>query len=322
MKKTNNIIIQSLNGLAYGYFISYGLGTLLILISSYIHIELLSNIGSILQSLMGIAIAVGISIGLNLKSIDMLCMIISGSIASYLSSYLIIIYLTVLLSAQVIQLLDTYFNIWLKPLVVIIISTLFVYFFNPYIDSFMIYLGNYFNTQMNNESIIIKIMMSMIISNVMGLLIPILGPTICTSMNLNSIVCGIALSGICSYTIGLTIIGLKDNHIADTFAIAIGTPLLEFPNIIKHPAILIPLIFSSAITGVLSACIFLIEAPSSVSYGLITGIINTVSYNHFAYMSAILLINIAVPLVVCFIISQLLYRFKLIKSGNLKIEHL
>ncbi len=238
MKKTSNIIIQSLNGLAYGYFISFGLGTLLILISSYIHIELLSTIGSLLQSLMGIAIAIGISIGLNLKNMDMLCMIISGSIASYLSSYLIMIYLAVLLSAQVIQLLDTYFDIWSKPLVVIIISTLLVYFLNPYINSFMIYLGNYFNSQMNSDSIIMKIMMSMIISNVMGLLSPILGPTICTSMNLNSIICGIALSGICSYTIGLTIIGLKDNHVGESLACLIGTPLLEFSNIIKRPVIL------------------------------------------------------------------------------------
>ncbi len=75
-------------------------------------------------------------------------------------------------------------------------------------------------------------------------------------------------------------------------------------------------------TGILSGCIFLIEAPSSVSYGLITGIINTLFYNPFAYMSAILLINIAVPLFSCFIVSQFLYRFKLIKSGDLKIEHL
>ncbi|MCD7893551.1 MAG: PTS sugar transporter subunit IIC [Erysipelotrichaceae bacterium] len=323
MKKTNSII-QSINGLSYGYFLTYALGTILIMTSQFVHLEILSTIGSVMQSLTGIGIAIGIGISLKVKGIDMLCMVISGSIASYFSSYLIVIYLAVLLSALVIQLLDTYFDIWLKPLIVIIISTLLAYFLNSYINSFMMYLGNYFNTQMNNDSLIIRIIMSMIIAIVMGLLIPILGPTICTLLNLNSLVCGIVLSGGCSYTIGLAVMGLKDNHIGDTIATAIGTPLLQFANVIKKPILLIPLMISSAISGMLTGCVFMIEASTTAGYGLMAlqGLIDTINYNNSVYMPATLLINIALPIVISLIMIQLLYRLKLLKRGDLKIEHL
>ncbi|MCD7950790.1 MAG: PTS sugar transporter subunit IIC [Erysipelotrichaceae bacterium] len=326
MKKTNNVIIQSLHGLAYGYFISYGLGTLVILISSYIHIDILSTIGSYMQSLMGVGIAVGIAMATKANGFNTLCMILSGGIASYFSSYLIIIYLAILLPAELLQFIDTYFDIWLKPLLAVIISLLISYIFNPYINTFMNYLGNYFNIQMNSDSLIMRIVISMIIAIIMGFLVssPIGGVSICALMNVNSVVCGIALSGVCSYTIGLVIMGLKDNHMSDTLAILIGTPILGFINIIKKPIILIPLMLSSAISGILTGCIFMIEAPTTASYGMMVfqGIVDTIAYNNAVYMPAILLINIAVPIVVCFMVSQLLYHLKLIKHGDLKIEHL
>ncbi len=325
MKKTNSII-QSINGLAYGYFITYVFGTLLIMIAQYIHIEILSTIGSTMQSLMGIGIAIGMGVSLKVQGIDMLCMIISGGIADYFSSYMMVIYLVVLLSVKIIQLIDTHLDIWLKPLIIVIISTLLAYFLNPYINTLMIHIGNYFNTQINSDSLIIRIVISIVIAIVMGLFIcgPIGGVTICTLMNLNSIACGIVLSGVCSYTIGLAIMGWKDNHIGDTIACIIGTPLLEFSNIMKHPIVLIPIIISSSITGVLTGCVFMIQAPSSASYGLMAfqGLIDTIAYNNFVYMPAILLINIAIPIVVCLALTYLLYRLKLLKHGDLKIEHL
>ncbi|MCD7840434.1 MAG: PTS sugar transporter subunit IIC [Erysipelotrichaceae bacterium] len=325
MKKTNSMI-QSINGLAYGYFMTYVLGTLLIMIAQYIHIEIVSTIGSIMQSSMGIGIAIGIGVSLKVQGIDLLCMIISGGIASYFSSYMMVIYMVVLLSVKITQLLDTYLDMWLKPLIVVIVSTLLAYFLNPYINTLMINIGNYFNTQINNDSLIIKIVISIVIAIVMGLFIsgPIGGVTICSLMNLNSIACGIVLSGVCSYTIGLAIMGWKDNHIGDTIACIIGTPLLEFSNIMKHPIILIPLILSSGVTSILTGCVFMIQAPTSAGYGLMAfqGLIDTIAYNNSVYMPAILLINIAIPIVVCLVLTHLLYHLKLLKRGDLKIEHL
>ena len=144
-------------------------------------------------------------------------------------------------------------------------------------------------------------------------------------IGLGSLACGAALAGICGTMLGLAIMSVDDNDIGDVVAIGIGTPILQFKNILKNPLILIPPILSALVTGALSAFVFKLECTSygaSVGCLFFEGPLAVIDVMGSQAWVGLLITDIILPILICFSVYRSLRKLGWIKAGDLKIHHL
>ena len=106
----------------------------------------------------------------------------------------------------------------------------------------------------------------------------------------------------------------------------LGTSMLQMPNIVRKPLIIVPPILSSAILGPVSTMVFKLEnTPLGSGMGT-SGLVGQIST--FAAMpdvpfikllGIILLMHIILPGLVTFVIYEVLYRKGLIQDGDMKL---
>ncbi|MFR1170828.1 MAG: PTS sugar transporter subunit IIC, partial [Coprobacillus cateniformis] len=77
-----NYIVKTLNGMAYGFFASLIIGTILKQIGYAIHWNDLVTWGQMASYLMGPAIGVGIAFVLDAKGLNMIAAVIAGAIGA------------------------------------------------------------------------------------------------------------------------------------------------------------------------------------------------------------------------------------------------
>ena len=118
----------------------------------------------------------------------------------------------------------------------------------------------------------------------------------------------------------------RDNKIEGLVAQGLGTSMLQMPNIVRKPIIIIPPIISSAILGPVSTIIFKLEnTPLGSGMGT-SGLVGQIST--FAAMpnvpfmkllGIILLMHIILPALLTFSIYEIFYRKGLIQDGDMKL---
>ena len=80
--KKENYIVKSLNGMAYGFFCSLIIGTILKQIGNFVNISQLIIWGEIATYLMGPAIGVGIAYAIDAKGLNLIAAVIAGTIGA------------------------------------------------------------------------------------------------------------------------------------------------------------------------------------------------------------------------------------------------
>ena len=70
---------------------------------------------------------------------------------------------------------------------------------------------------------------------------------------------GAAVVGCSCHMIGFAVASFKENGVSGLISQGIGTSMLQIPNIMKKPIIMLPMIISSAILGPLSTCVFMLK---------------------------------------------------------------
>jgi uncharacterized membrane protein len=135
---------------------------------------------------------------------------------------------------------------------------------------------------------------------------------------------GAACVGCCCQMIGFAVMSRKDNNIGTVISVGIGTSMLQFKNIIRHPIVWLPPIIASAILGPVSTCwLKLVCMGSSAGMGTsgLVGQIGTFSSmgNTWQTWVGIFGLEIILPAIVVFGIDVLFRKFGLIKEGYLKV---
>ncbi|MBO7326746.1 MAG: PTS sugar transporter subunit IIC, partial [Clostridia bacterium] len=74
---------------------------------------------------------------------------------------------------------------------------------------------------------------------------------------------GAAVAGCAAHMIGFAVSSFRENKWAGLVSQGIGTSMLQIPNIMKKPVIMLPMIISSAICGPLSTCVFKLKCGAS-----------------------------------------------------------
>jgi uncharacterized membrane protein len=109
--------------------------------------------------------------------------------------------------------------------------------------------------------------MSIVMSLWIGLLLtlPTSSAATCISLNVGGIAGGAAVTGCCCHMIGFAVASFRENKIQGLIAQGFGTSMLQIPNLIKHPLILIPQVLSSIILGPIATCIFKLKCSPAAS---------------------------------------------------------
>ncbi len=134
---------------------------------------------------------------------------------------------------------------------------------------------------------------------------------------------GAAVVGCSCHMIGFAVASCRENGISGLFSQGIGTSMLQIPNIMKKPVIMLPMIISSAVLGPLSTCLFKIQCGfngGGMGTSGLVGIIDSLFYTKKALgIVGIILLTIILPAVLNIVISEFMRKKNWIKFGDMKL---
>lgn len=328
--KKENYFVKSLNGMAYGFFCSLIIGTILKQIGSFIEIEQLVQWGEIASYLMGPAIGVGIGYAIDAKGLNLIAAVIAGTIGAgtfvgnqATTGNPIGAYIAVLAAAEITRLVQgkTPVDILLVPFCSIVVAGVVTIFIGPYLTSLINWIGDLINQGVMLQPLLMSIVVAILMG--MALTAPISSAAIGVMLGLNGLAAGAALAGCCCQMLGFAVMSIDDNDIGDVIAIGIGTSMLQFKNIVKHPIIWVPPIIASAIIAPVSTCLLNISC-SAIGSGMgtagLVGILEAINVMGSAYWIPVIVIDVIAPIVITFGIYKAFKKLKYIKNGYLKLN--
>jgi uncharacterized membrane protein len=139
---------------------------------------------------------------------------------------------------------------------------------------------------------------------------------------------GAAVVGCAAHMVGFAVASFRENRFGGLISQGVGTSMLQIPNLMRKPVILVPAIVASAIVGPLSTCVFKLyctfEGGGMGTSGLV-GVISTVVASNEAgrdpvtIFFGIALLFFVIPAAVAFLVSELMRKKGIIKLGDMKI---
>lgn len=140
---------------------------------------------------------------------------------------------------------------------------------------------------------------------------------------------GAATIGCCCHMVGFAAASFKENRWGGVVSLGLGTSMLQVPNVIRHPQILIPPTLASAILGPLGTTIFQMK-NLGVSGGMGTcglvgqiGTFTTMLESGTGWLEIllkVLLLHIVAPAVLAIVFSEIMHRMGWIKRGSMTLE--
>jgi uncharacterized membrane protein len=241
-------------------------------------------------------------------------------------------YLAAIISVETASLIagKTKLDIILLPFTVIITAMLIAVLLCPPVIQAISTFGQFLKRTTDFHPFI----MGIIISVVMGLLLTM--PTssaamwvaIAASNPALSLAGGAAVAGCAAHMVGFAVASFRENGISGLISQGLGTSMLQIPNIMRKPVILLPAIAASLIVGPLSTCVFGLhcsyEGGGMGTSGLV-GVFSTVTASLQNGLGAVrLTLGIAllffiIPALVSFAVSEILRKAKVIEFGDMRI---
>ena len=138
---------------------------------------------------------------------------------------------------------------------------------------------------------------------------------------------GAATVGCCAQMVGFAVSSFRENGVGGLISQGIGTSMLQIPNIMKKPVIMVPEIISSAILGPVATCAFKIYCNASGggmgTSGLVGvfGIIEASSGKPWWLITlAIALLMFILPAAISLGVSEFMRKKGVIKFGDMKLD--
>ena len=134
---------------------------------------------------------------------------------------------------------------------------------------------------------------------------------------------GAAVVGCACHMVGFGVASYRENGFGGLISQGIGTSMLQIPNIMKKPIIMLPMIISSAICGPLATCLFNLKCGyngggmgTSGLVGVIDLFTNTTGVLGIV---GIILLMFVFPTVLNLLISEFMRKKQWIKFGDMKL---
>ena len=135
---------------------------------------------------------------------------------------------------------------------------------------------------------------------------------------------GAATVGCACHMVGFAVASFRENGVGGLISQGLGTSMLQIPNIMKKPIIMLPMIISSAICGPLSTCLFKLKCGASGGGMGTSGLVGvfdliTNSTGALEYIGVFVLMFI-LPIALNFVISEFMRKKNWIKLNDMKLD--
>lgn len=350
--------ITAFSGMAQGLFVTLIAGTILAQIAGWIGDNYIGNtllyIANIAKSLMGAGIGVGIAHALGKNKLIVFSAAVAGMVGAFADKLVvggtglsvltmgapgnpIGAYVVTMLVVEVVGLYvgKTKLDILLVPL-----GAMFLAFGGVFLSFPFIWLVNQLGKLIAVATEITPFVMGVVIAVIMGVLLtmptssaaiwvavasPVLaGGVGAEGYNAMLLAGGAATVGCACHMVGFAVASYRENKVGGLIAQGIGTSMLQIPNIMKKPVIMMPMIISSAICGPLSTCVFKLKCGASGGGMGTSGLVGV--FDLFNFTSGVLgtvgiiLLMFVLPIVLNVLISEFMRKKGWIKDGDMKLE--
>ena len=346
--------ITAFSGMAQGLFVTLIAGTILTQIAGWIGDNYVGNtlgyIANIAKALMGAGIGVGIAHALGKNKLLLFSAAVAGMVGAFADKLMvgagapsvvltaglpgnpIGAYVTTMLVVEIVQLYagKTKLDILLIPLGTLLLSFCGVFVAYPFI-----WLVNPLGDLIAVATATTPFMMGVVIAVVMGVLLTM--PTssaaiwVAVAAQVSAgneeamlLAGGAATVGCACHMIGFAVASFRENGIGGVIAQGIGTSMLQIPNIMKKPVVMLPMVISSAICGPLSTCVFGLKCGASGGGMGTSGLVGVFDLFNcttgwLGYVGIILLM-VVLPAVLNILISEFMRKKEWIQFGDMKLD--
>lgn len=354
--------ITAFSGMAQGLFVTLIAGTILATIAekliglnNYVG-QTLYFIASIAKILMGAGIGVGIAHALGKNKLLIFSAMVAGMVGAWADQLIvgggglstittkmsialpgnpIGAYVVAMLVIELVELYagKTKLDIILIPMGVLVLSFVGVYVSYPFI-----WLVNQLGVLIAIATKATPFVMGIVIAVIMGVVLtmptssaaiwvavasPVLASGLPDQIEAILLAGGAATVGCACHMVGFAVASYRENGFGGLIAQGLGTSMLQIPNIMKKPIIMLPMIISSAILGPLSTCVFALKCGSSgggMGTSGLVGVIDLFTYTQGALgVVGIILLMIVLPAILNIVISEFMRKKGFIQFGDMKL---
>lgn len=317
--------IDGMGFMALGLFSTLIIGLIIDTIGTYIpFLSGLTEIGAVAMSLTGAGIGAAIAYGLKAPPLVIFSVIVVSS-AAYEFGSVAGSYIASIAAIEISRLYAsrTKIDIIVTPLATIVAGYFIASLVGPWLGEFMTSIGDFIVFATEQRPFI----MGMLIAVVFGIILtlPFSSAALAIMLDISGLAAGAAAIGCCCQMVGFAVQGYRENGTAGLISMGIGTSMLQMPNIMLNPFIIVPPVITSAILGPVMTVFFPMEnnaAGAGMGTSGLVGQIMTVETMGLSMEVVILMLvfHIILPAVITLLFYILLRRIGLIKDGDQKLR--
>ncbi len=331
--------LDAFSAMAMGVFATLLIGSIIGQIAKWTNWEFLLTLSNYAKDGMVVGAAIGVAVanGLKVKPLVMISAAVCGAVAYKEGGGPLGAYIASVIGSELANLVagKTRFDILLVPSVSILSGGAIGVLTGPYIDKFCGWIA----IQIGNATTLQPVLMGVIVAVVMGLALtaPIssaaIAAVVFTERSISNegvaLAAGAATVGCCCQMLGFAISSWRENGFSGFLAQGLGTSMLQVPNVMRHPLILLPPTIASAILGPIATTLLVIENGAGVYAGMGTcGVIGPVGVweqmmaNGFDWfvLAKIIIMCFVLPLLLSLAISESMRKLGWIKPGHMRLQ--
>ena len=354
--------IDAFSGMAQGLFCTLIAGTILAQIASWCgdnsFAATLLIISKIAKSLMGAGIGVGIANKLGAKPLVIFTAAVTGMVGAFASPIVDVLtkgaafnfvlgapgnpigaYVLTLFTVEIALLYagKTKLDIVLVPLGMMILVLGGIFLAWPFIK--LIDLLGIGIAKAIEAGVAVKIIVGVFVAVIMGVLltmptssaaiwVAITAAVSAEYVDALSIAGGAAVAGCAAHMIGFAVASFRENGVGGLLSQGLGTSMLQIPNIMKKPVIMVPEIVASAVSGLVAVLLDLRcnAAGGGMGTSGLVGVFGAIDASNAAGLPGwktalgVILCLFVIPAAVSFLVSELLRRKNVIALGDQKLD--
>ena len=319
--------VDAMSFMALGLFSSLIVGLIISQLAKIPGLSVLSSFSGVLAAsspVVGGAIGAAIAYGLKSKPLVVFSCIAVGAFGYELGGP-VGAYVASLVANEISRLVSgrTIIDIVVTPLVTIIAGGFVSTFVGPYLSEFMSGLGELINAATQLHPLPMGITVSVLVG--LALTAPISSAAICIMLGINGIAAGAAAVGCAAQMVGFAVTSFKANGVGGLVSQGVGTSMLQFGNIMRHPQIALAPTLAGAVLGPISTCVLkMTNTPTGAGMGTsgLVGQFGAYSAMAESFGSTESIVIIAIMHVVAPALLSLLFHLIFKKIGLVKDEYL
>ena len=326
-KYLKRYFVDAMSYMALGLFSSLIVGLIISQLSKIPGLGILATFSGVLAAsspVVGGAIGAAIAYGLKSKPLVVFSCIAVGAFGYELGGP-VGAYVSALVANEIARIISgrTKIDIVITPLVTIITGGFVSSFAGPYLSEFMTGLGDLINAATQLHPFPMGITVSVLVG--LALTAPISSAALCIMLGIDGIAAGAAAVGCAAQMVGFAVTSFKANGMGGLVSQGIGTSMLQFGNIMRHPQIALAPTLAGAVLGPVSTCVLkMTNTPTGAGMGTsgLVGQFGAYSAMADTFGGTESIVLIVLMHVVAPTILSLFFHFIFKKLGLVKDEYL